>query len=285
MDIDETISTASEPKVDNYRSAKYFITWNNPPISGPEFLAKLIEIGIVKSRFQKEAGNSGTPHFQGGVIFTKTIRRAQLTKKFPGIHLEKLIKDVMTYGIKDEGRLEGPWSYGDFTAAEIRVPTTGLEGKTLYKYQQGIIDLVKTTPDSRTVNWYYSHEGAKGKTSIQKYLIDKHSALIVSGTSFKDATCQIADRVCPEKGDPAPLDVVVINISKEETGKEDYSIFEAVKDGLMVNSKYRSRQVRFADVHLLVFSNGEPCRANMSDDRWTNVQEVTNDSAEAEAEL
>nr|WAE42399.1 MAG: replication associated protein [Cressdnaviricota sp.] len=260
---------------DKYRSAKYFFTWNNPPITGDAFLEALVGLQIIRSRFQLEEGESGTPHFQGGVVFTKTIRRSQLTKQFKGIHLEKLHQDVMTYGIKEEGRLAGPWSYGDFSFAEIRKPTTGLEGHELYPWQQDIIDLCKTVPtDKRTVNWYFSRDGAKGKTSVQKYLIDNFNALIVSGTSAKDAICQIADRVCPEKGEPKPLDIVMINITKEEAGREDYSILEAIKDGLMVNSKYRSRQVRFADVHLLVFSNGEPCRANMSADRWANVVEI-----------
>lgn len=72
---------------------------------------------------QLEVGESGTRHVQGYIHLVKKKRRAWFSVLFPNWspHFEKARgtpKDNVKYCTKDEGRIEGPWMFGD-------MPTTG----------------------------------------------------------------------------------------------------------------------------------------------------------------
>ena len=44
------------------------------------------------------------------------------------------------------------------------------------KWQQKILDIIQTEPNSRTINIVYDPEGGKGKTYLCKYLTANHGA-------------------------------------------------------------------------------------------------------------
>lgn len=67
--------------------------------------------------WQKEVGEAGTPHFQGYVEFTKkkTITAMKRMAGLERAHFEKRMgtaSQAAEYCQKEEGRLEGPWEYG-----------------------------------------------------------------------------------------------------------------------------------------------------------------------------
>lgn len=260
-----------QPKAD-YRTDKWFFTWNNPTQAGEQMRETLRGLGAKLARFQLEkAPTTGTLHMQGGAIFKSKIRWSTLRANFAGIWAQKLKDTSLDYGMKEETREDGPWAIGDIPV--MRELTTGLEGKELKDWQKDVIALANTTPtDHRTVNWYWSSQGGTGKTSVVKYLVDNCHALLISGTSAGSAASGIADWVLPEKGDPRQLDCIIIDVPRGDVGKVDYTILEMVKDELLTNSKYRVRQVRFPTVHLFVFANQPPAEALLSSDRWHIVE-------------
>jgi len=69
--------------------------------------------------FQLEVGETGTPHFQGYVEFKQPLRIAAMKKICPRAHFE-IAKGSQAqnkkYCTKEEGRLVGPWEYGNFQA-------------------------------------------------------------------------------------------------------------------------------------------------------------------------
>lgn len=65
---------------------------------------------------QLEQGEKGTPHLQGYVQLSKALRLPQLKQWLPAAHFEPARgspTDNKTYCTKQEGRLAGPWEWGE----------------------------------------------------------------------------------------------------------------------------------------------------------------------------
>lgn len=96
---------------------KYFmLTMNNP---GEEIL--FIPDWIGYAIWQKEVGESGTPHLQ---IYIECKTKRTFTKiraTFPGAHVEKRKgsqQQAINYCSKPETRVDGPWTHGEKTLLE-----------------------------------------------------------------------------------------------------------------------------------------------------------------------
>ena len=79
--------------------------------------------------YQKEQGESGTPHFQGYVEFTSrvTFRQAK-TVIHERAHLERRRGNAVQardYCKKEDGRLDGPWEFGTGDFSGLRQSTAG----------------------------------------------------------------------------------------------------------------------------------------------------------------
>lgn len=119
---------APAKRIDN-RAAQaklHCFTWNNPTMDGEE-LAEALEAlekdgeTIVSGYvFQLEAGENGTPHFQGCIELKVKARWSAIVDAFPdnaGVYHENTKGDKIVnkkYCTKEEGRLEGPWCFGTF---------------------------------------------------------------------------------------------------------------------------------------------------------------------------
>jgi hypothetical protein len=93
----------------------FLITRNNPEIPPEEYLKELYEkteaIYVVG---QLEKGKEGTLHIQAYVNFGKVQRISKITKFDKKIHVERVKIDngAHDYCMKEDTRVEGPWSYG-----------------------------------------------------------------------------------------------------------------------------------------------------------------------------
>lgn len=105
---------------DNTRARNWCFTLNNPEWTGPEYKEFLETREHVKwFVFQKEkAPTTGTLHFQGFVGFTnaKTMSAVKVVLNSLQVHLEPMKARDASYAMKEETRVEGPWTYGDFPA-------------------------------------------------------------------------------------------------------------------------------------------------------------------------
>lgn len=135
--------------------------------------------------------------------------------------------------------------------------------KDLYPWQQQIVDIVKQEPDDRTVYWVWSAEGCKGKTSLIKYLVVNHDALVVGG-KVSDISNSLHNY--REEKEYYP-ELICINLARDARNLS-YKGIEAVKDGLVTNTKYECRQHVFNSPHVIVFANNLPNFEMLSKDRW-----------------
>lgn len=133
----------------------------------------------------------------------------------------------------------------------------------LYDWQKEVISIIEKEADDRTVHWYYSKQGSKGKTQMAKYLAVHHQALIIGGKASDIANglknYNEMNKTYPE--------VVLMNLARDVKNLS-YKGMEMIKDGLVVNTKYECSQHIFNSPHLIVFANMEPDYKKLSKDRW-----------------
>lgn len=99
---------------------RWCITLNNPTPSEKEIFDEVFEAseGFVRYFvYQLERGESGTPHFQGYVEFNRQARWRRVKALFGGrCHVECArgsFKDNERYCTKEDGRLDGPFKFGE----------------------------------------------------------------------------------------------------------------------------------------------------------------------------
>lgn len=125
-------------------------------------------------------------------------------------------------------------------------------------WQQQIVDLVNTEPDSRSVNWIVDETGGQGKTYLSKYLIAEHDAFYTTGGKGADIVHAYNNQR-----------VIIFDFSRDKDGFVSYAVIEQLKNGLVFSGKYNSAfKVRPHQAHVIVFSNFEPDQSKLSRDRW-----------------
>jgi len=98
------------------RSRNWMFTLNNPQaVTIPEMFG---EKGATYCVWQKEVGESGTPHLQGYVMFDAVKSMDQVLKMVAPHkpHLDRRLgthAQAKAYCTKTESRVDGPWNYGD----------------------------------------------------------------------------------------------------------------------------------------------------------------------------
>jgi len=214
-------------------------------------LAKYATVG-------KEVGEEGTPHLQGYVEFKKKVR-PRTAVGIPRIH----------WGDKDGKPARGSREDNDaYCTKDGDVIITLGHPKPikiitkLYKWQQNIVNQCQTEPDDRIINWYWSKDGCNGKTSLMKYLVVKYKALPCVGGCFGDIMNMAFNADWDE------TNICVFNIPRGHREKVSYSSIEAIKDGMIVNTKYETGYKVFNSPHIFVFANFPPIQDQLSADRW-----------------
>ncbi len=97
------------------KAKNWIFTLNNPSDASTD--NPTTWTGVHGLKYQLEVGESGTPHFQGVVQFDKRLRLSALKKICPRAHWEvcKSLKAQIKYCGKEDGRIEGPFTFGSFT--------------------------------------------------------------------------------------------------------------------------------------------------------------------------
>lgn len=239
----------------------WFFTLNNYKIEQIEQIEQLFRHECKWYIFQEEVGKEGTPHLQGTICLKIKQRMSQLKKIDPAIHWEatKSVKASIEYCTKYETRTGKIYNYG----IELPEPLKLYEPKG---WQLEILDIIKSEPDERSIHWYWSKDGSKGKTQLCKYLIVKHGALTVGGKS--------SDMYHMIVKNPNNRKIILVNVPKSVQDYINYGAIEHIKDGLIFSGKYESCQLVFNCPHVIVFSNEPPDMSKMSLDRW-KIREIT----------
>lgn len=127
----------------------------------------------------------------------------------------------------------------------------------LYPWQQQLLNECLEVPDDRKIVWYFDPDGGLGKSTISKYLVRNHDAIVVGG-----AKRDILHAYDNEE-------IVIFDLSRTAEGRTSYSAMEDIKNGLFFVTKYTPHMhVRDYPCHVIVFANWLPDLDALSADRW-----------------
>lgn len=202
-------------------------------------------------------------HLQGFIHLKKPMRITEL--KLPGNpHLEACIgsrQQNEDYCSKDDDVV----SYGYPKPIKII--------SKLRPWQQNIMDDIITQPiDPRKVFWFWEPDGNIGKSAFVKFCVVKHNALFCDGGKKSDIINLVFNNDMDE------CNLIIWDIPRCNLGSISYSALEAIKNGLVCNTKYETGTKVFNPPHIIVFANSEPLDLErLSADRWDITRIVDND--------
>lgn len=209
--------------------------------------------------FQEETGAAGNKHLQGVVYLKKRARLAQMKQINPEIHWEptKSISASQAYCSAVTKRTGKLFVHG------VKIPDE-LDLEEPRGWQMEVMEILKTKPDKRTIHWFWEKNGGVGKTTLCKYLVAKHNALIVNGKS-ENMFHAVASN-------PTKRTLIIVNCPRSMQDYMNYGAIEMIKDGLIYSGKYEGAQLVFNCPHVIVFANTPPNEGKMSAGRWHTVE-------------
>lgn len=242
----------SSPKQCN-RLKTWFMTWNNYPLDGVRLIESTMRPLCESYVFQEEKGESGTPHLQGNFTLKKPMRYTEF--KLPNtIHWEKTrnTDKANEYCSKDNTREGKTYKYPE----EIKTITS------LYVWQVQAKCMLLEEPDDRRIYWFYDKQGKIGKSQFVKFMVLKHDAIFVNSGAEKDIHNIIF------KSDMDTCKMILIDIPRAQGNTVNYTAIEAIKNGLICNTKYETGFKAFNSPHVAIFSNSLPDVYEVTLDRW-----------------
>ncbi|AXH78189.1 MAG: putative viral replication protein [Cressdnaviricota sp.] len=248
-----TITPPSSSKKQISPCIRWCFTLNNYTNEDISSIVPIIEHDCKYAIVAREVGEQGTPHLQGYVEF-KTKCRPLSKFNNVRIHWEKCKGNRAQntdYCSKDNDII--------FT---LGMPKPVKVIDTLRPWQHEIEKIMLTEPDDRTIHWYWDRDGNIGKTAFMKYCVVKHNAIPCVGGKFADIMNLVFN--C----DLDKSNTTIFNIPRGHRECLSYSSLEAIKDGMIVNTKYETGFKVFNPPHVIVFANFPPDEKQLSKDRW-----------------
>jgi len=254
----QSLATTSDKPKQVASRKNHFFTYNNYNSSEIEGIVAVLRHYAYKGKVQTEVGENGTPHLQG-MIWCKKPHRDTEFKLPKQIHWEKMkdVENVQDYCNKDEthdGVFRASWGFPK--------PLVILKKEDFYDWQIQMDNCIHTEPDDRTIYWIYSKNGGMGKSTFCKYLAYTYNAVICGKGNYSD----IINIMFNANMDDTNL--VVFDLPRNNGNKVSYSALEAIKNGMICNTKYETGNKLFNPPHILIFANDEPEWEAMSEDRF-----------------
>lgn len=229
-------------------------------------LKRIFSIIAKKWCFQLEKGTeSGYLHFQCR-ISTKVKWRMAQVKKALGIESAHISitsnanKNNMFYVLKEDTRVEGPWSDTD---VELYIPRQVREISALRPWQLQIVEDAKNW-DTRHINIVFCPIGNIGKSILKTYIgVHQIGRSLPYSNDYKDIMRMVMDT--PKK----PLYIIDLPraISKDKL-YQFFSGVETLKDGYAYDDRYHFKEEYFDCPNIWIFMNTYPDLDLLSLDRW-----------------
>lgn len=265
------------------RNARWWrFTINNPTTQDYEDVDKLQwKKHCTELIAQEERGEDGTLHIQGYVGFSSQKSANQMQEFLPrSNNANTESAKYKEYCCKPKSAVEGGrkwfWSKKQFEENKEKNERSQIRDIMVEKnhkytwWQTKLLDLFKTTPDFRTIHWYWSDAGSIGKTSFARHIWrNGEQMLFVNGKGDNIKGC-IAKR--KQQGKP-DANVIIYGIPRDTNALHvSYKGLEEVKDGIFFSPRYESDMVVTNPPHLVVFANIPPLIHKLSEDRWNIVK-------------
>lgn len=262
---EQSLKAVGNTKATAYKARKYCYTLNNYTETEVDAIQKWCEMNCIYFVIGKEnGGTNGTPHLQGFLEFKNPRSFNTIKKLMPRAHIEAA-KGTRKQNIKYCSKEK---VYAKTLTFKERIQKQCLdEFKTIEwkNWQQSILDLCKTTPNNRTINWYWESKGNTGKSFLAKYICLIHECVIAEGKKndvFNQVNTMLENEILPT--------IVILDIPRFNNFT-NYGVLEQLKNGLMYSGKYEGGQCVFPSPHLIIFANDKPDESMMSKDRWNIV--------------
>lgn len=296
------------------QSSRWVFTLNNPSQEDKDHVANLGEHELVRYLIVgRERGAGGTPHFQGFVIFNRSVRRSRVSGLLPRAHLEitrGTSEQASTY-CKKEGDFD---EYGTF-------PTNNTTNKyldELYKWGDEFIETQGRAPTSPEIARAHPTAYLRYPRVCRLFEARAPQPNIRDGTP-RQWQAELETELSAEADDRSvrffvdldggkgkswfqgwyltkyPQKTQILSIGKRDDiahvidptksvfffnvprgGMEylQYTILEQLKDRIVFSPKYNSKTKFLSHVpHVVVFCNEMPDYTKMSVDRYQVTQE------------
>ena len=137
----------------------------------------------------------------------------------------------------------------------------------LRPWQKDLMKLMNE-PTKRQVIWIKGRAGNEGKSWMQEYIQSYYGTKRVVKLAAKNKTSNIAQVL--RKQQLATTDIFMFNDARSKNHETvNYEMLENIKDGQAEASKYNSEIIKFRTPNIVVvFSNENPERKELSSDRW-----------------
>ena len=144
--------------------------------------------------------------------------------------------------------------------------------ESLNRWQRELLELMK--PSERKIIWVKGETGGEGKTWFQNYIVHHYGIDRVFQSPINKNSESIFHAL--SKRTLELVDVFVFNIPRSfKTLDMPYTLFEDIKDGEAISTKYYGKTLKFKTPNILiVFSNRIASWANMTKDRWVKINLV-----------
>lgn len=140
-----------------------------------------------------------------------------------------------------------------------------LENLRLYKWQSKLVQELRRKANARKIKWYVDTKGGCGKTTFAKWLLSKGDCAYFTNGKTADISHAYNGERC-----------VVFDFTRSIEGAVNYGVIEAIKNGIVFSSKYNSGTKVHAVPHVVCFSNFDPDRSKLSEDRW-DIKHLTDE--------
>lgn len=289
------------------RSPNWVFTCNNYTDQHLRCLAELAETDLVVYMiYGKEVGESGTPHLQGFVKFSRRLALSQVRVKLTNCHCEpsRAPKSAIEYCRKDGDVTE----YGE-------LPVRQGQRSDLEAFME---DVKQGNHDIKSIRELHPDVCARYPRFVTDYLIDHTPIPTVEDHPMKDWQVELCDYLDnppddrtimfvvdyqgnagkswfakayhakhPEhvqiiqpgkKADMAyALDstkkIIFVDAPRSKQGEYlQYDFLEQLKDQQVFSTKYESRMKFLAKCHVVVFMNEDPDETKLSADRFKYIR-------------
>ncbi len=249
----------------NPRFRKVCFTLNN--YSEEEYTQLLQDFATYKYVIGKEIGEELTPHLQGYVEFGRQLSLKQLKKINNRMHIEK------TRGTREQNKIyckkDGDYVCTFPLTIKERILRDEYKDVVWRPFQQTVLDICRSDPDRRTINWIWDEKGNIGKSYLCTYLYLKYDAVICGGKR-DDVFNQVFNWI--DNRDEESPKIVICDIPRASLDYVNYSLLEKLKDGLFYSGKYEGGVCLLEPLHIICMANEEPMTGMVSEDRWNVVK-------------
>jgi hypothetical protein len=123
-------------------------------------------------------------------------------------------------------------------------------------WQQRLLDGIAGDADDRSIHWVCDESGGAGKSRLAAHLRLTRNAMTLQGR-IQDMTMAYVHRM---------VDVCIFDISRSAVEMSDhlYTMAENLKNGVLMNSKYQSKEYSFKPPHVIFF-----CNQMYQEGKWT----------------